>query len=409
MRRLLALWEKEWLALARDVHGLAVLFLMPAVFIVVMSLALSDAFNDDSARRTEFAVLAADDPKLAERFTQSLSGDGFRAVPAPADETAARASVRKGSPALVLLVPRDFARALAAPSSRAAAPSSPAPPELLLLADPALPPMQIVAFQQRALGVALELRVAAALSAMQRRAGGAAATPELDLKRAAMLSVEVPGGPGARRPSSVQQNVPAWLIFGMFFVVMPIASLFIVERRDGTLARLVSQQVPFSMLLVGKVLPYFVVNLVQAALMLLAGRILVPWFGGEALALPARWDLLAAVAASTSLAAIGWGLLVAVCARTLEQATVIGGVGNILAAAIGGIMVPRFVMPPAMQTLADFSPMAWALDGFHAVILRESGAAGIAAPCAKLLALAATLLAAALWVHHRRRVLTSTQ
>jgi ABC-2 type transport system permease protein len=319
--------------------------------------------------------------------------------------------VRKGNPALVLVVPPEFARTLAAHSDRAlAAPSSraAAPPELRLLADPALPTMQVVAFQQRALGVALEMRASAAMSAIARGVG-AAAPAGLDLKRAATVSVEVPGGPSARRPSSVQQNVPAWLIFGMFFVVMPIASLFIVERRDGTLARLVAQQVPFSMLLVGKVLPYFVVNLAQAALMLLAGRILVPWFGGEVLALPARWDLLTAVAASTSLAAIGWGLLVAVCARTLEQATVIGGVGNILAAAVGGIMVPRFVMPPGMQTLADFSPMAWALDGFHEVILRESGAAGIVVPCAKLLALAAALLAAALWVHQRRRVLTSTQ
>lgn len=400
MRRLFALWEKEWLALARDVHGLAVLFLMPAVFIVIMSLALSDAFKGDAGRRTEFAVLSADDAKLADRFAQSLSGERFRAVPAPADEAAARASVRNGSPALVLVVPRDFARALAAPPGRTAP-----PPALVLLADPALPPTQLVAFQQRALGVALELRV----SAMMRRAGIAPDPTGLDLKRAATLSVEVVGNPGARRPSSVQQNVPAWLIFGMFFVVMPIASLFIVERRDGTLARLVAQQVPFSMLLLGKVMPFFVVNLVQTALMLLAGRVLVPWFGGEVLALPARWDLLAAVAASTSLAAIGWGLLVAVCARTLEQATVVGGVGNILAAAVGGIMVPRFVMPQAMQTLADFSPMAWALDGFHAVILRQGVAADIVAPCSKLLVLAVALFALALGVHHRRRVLNSTQ
>jgi ABC-2 type transport system permease protein len=207
----------------------------------------------------------------------------------------------------------------------------------------------------------------------------------------------------------VQQNVPAWLIFGMFFVVMPISSLFIVERRDGTLARLVAQGVPFSMLLLGKVGPFFVVNLAQAALMLAAGRVLVPWLGGEALALPARWDLLAAVAACTSFAAIGWGLLVAASARTLEQATVIGGVGNILVAAVGGIMVPRFVMPQAMQTLADFSPMAWALDGFHAVILRQGATADIAAPCAKLLALAIVLLALALAIHHRRRVLGPAQ
>jgi len=157
------------------------------------------------------------------------------------------------------------------------------------------------------------------------------------------------------------------------------------------------------MLLAGKVGPYFVINLAQAALMLLAGRTLVPWLGGESLAMPARWDLLVAVSACTSLAAIGWGLVVAVGSRTLEQATVIGGVGNILAAALGGIMVPRFVMPESMQVWASLSPMAWALDGFHAVLLRQGSAADIAAPCLKLLALAAALLAAAFWLHQRRR------
>ncbi|HMH16878.1 MAG TPA: ABC transporter permease [Burkholderiales bacterium] len=397
MRRLLALWEKEYLALSRDVQGLAVLFLMPAAFIVVMSLALSDVFKGGAARQTGFAVMAAD-PKLAERLAQGLSGDGFRAATVPADEAAAREGVRHGTPSLVLVVPRDFERALAAPLD-----GKSTPPELAVLADPALPPPQLLAFQQRVLGVVLGLRV----SAMMRRAGIPANADALDLKHAATLKVETIGGTG--RPSSVQQNVPAWLIFGMFFVVMPISALFIVERREGTLARLVSQQVPFSMLLFGKVGPYFVINLAQAALMLLAGRTLVPWFGGETLALPARWDLLAAVTASTSLAAIGWGLLVAVSSRTLEQATVIGGVGNILAAAVGGIMVPRFVMPDSMQKFSEASPMAWALDGFHAVILRQGGAGDIAAPCAKLLALAAALFAVALWVHHRRRVLTSVQ
>jgi hypothetical protein len=85
MHRLPVLWKKEWLALARDVHGLAVLFVMPAAFIVIMSLALSDAFKDETSRQTDFAVLAADGSELAERLAQRLAGDGFRAVPAPAD------------------------------------------------------------------------------------------------------------------------------------------------------------------------------------------------------------------------------------------------------------------------------------------------------------------------------------
>jgi len=291
-------------------------------------------------------------------------------------------------------VPRDFERGLREPPDRAN-PSQ----ALTLLVDPALPPAQLAVFQHRVLGTVLGLRVSAAI----RIPGKLDNAGAFDLKRVATLSVEAVGNPRAGRPSSVQQNVPAWLIFGMFFVVMPISSLFIVERRDGTLARLASQQVPNSLLLLGKVVPYFVINLGQALLMLLAGHTLAPWLGGDELALPARWDLLAAVTASTSLAAISWGLLVAVCARTMEQATVIGGVGNILAAAIGGIMVPRFVMAETMQAWVDASPMAWALDGFHAVILRQGAAADVFAPCLKLLLLAAVLFAATLWVHHRKQ------
>jgi len=359
MRALLAFWEKEWLALSRDVHGLAVLFFMPAAFIVVMSLALSDVFKEDSARGTGFAVLAPGSPKLAEQIAERLAGEGWLAAPAPADEKKARDSVRRGDLGAVLVVGGDF----------------PAAPTLTVLADPALSPAQLLAFQQRVIGVAL------------------------GLKRAPTVGLEVVGNPRGGRPSSVQQNVPAWLIFGMFFVVMPMSALFIVERREGTLARLASQRVPPAMLLAGKIGPFFVINLLQAALMLAAGVFLVPRLGGEALALPARLDLLAAVSACTSVAAIGWGLFVAVLAKTMEQATVIGGVGNILAAAIGGIMVPRFVMPPAMQSLAELSPMAWALDGFHAVMLRGTS---IALPCLKLLLLGAALAAAALWLQRRR-------
>src|SRR5678815_4876384 len=98
MRVLVALWAKEWLALSRDVHGLAVLFVMPAVFIVIMSLALSDVFREGSTRQVAFAVLGEN----AERLANDLAGDGFRIAPSPASEDLARAMVRKGNPALVL-------------------------------------------------------------------------------------------------------------------------------------------------------------------------------------------------------------------------------------------------------------------------------------------------------------------
>jgi len=129
MRRLLALWTKEWIALSRDLHGLAVLFLMPAAFIAIMSLALSDTFGDRV--RVDFAVLGPDAAKIAGE----LEGDGFRAAPAPANAAAARDLVRQGKLSLVLL----------------------AGPRPVVLADPALPQPQVLAFRMRALAVRLLL------------------------------------------------------------------------------------------------------------------------------------------------------------------------------------------------------------------------------------------------------------
>jgi ABC-2 type transport system permease protein len=77
---------------------------------------------------------------------------------------------------------------------------------------------------------------------------------------------------------------------------------------------------------------------------------------------------------------------------------VFGGVVNIILGALGGIMVPRFVMPAEMRALTNISPMAWGLDGFHAVMLRGEGWSGLAPFAARLaiFGLAALLLAAGL-------------
>ena len=203
-------------------------------------------------------------------------------------------------------------------------------------------------------------------------------------------------------PNAVQQSVPAWLIFSMFFVIVPISAVFITERQQGTLQRLRSQGVSHKWLLAGKLLPFFWVNQMQALLMLLVGRYLVPAFGGASLTLPTSPAALLALwlmACAVSLAAVCWALLIASLVRTSEQATVIGGIGNILMGAVGGIMVPQFLMPPAMRALAKASPMAWGLEGFHTVLLRHGGIGDIWPYAAGLLLFAAASLLAAALAH----------
>ena len=74
---------------------------------------------------------------------------------------------------------------------------------------------------------------------------------------------------------------------------------------------------------------------------------------------------------------------------------------KILMGAIGGIMVPKFIMPAAMQQLAALSPMAWALDAFHTVMLRHGGIADVLPGIAQLLAFSLLSLVAAVWLNRR--------
>ena len=62
---LTALMKKELLALRRDVHGLAALFLMPVLFIVVMSLALKDVY-DPPLRALRYAIDVRDAGSAAQ-------------------------------------------------------------------------------------------------------------------------------------------------------------------------------------------------------------------------------------------------------------------------------------------------------------------------------------------------------
>src|SRR5690625_6429948 len=54
-------------------------------------------------------------------------------------------------------------------------------------------------------------------------------------------------------------------------------------------------------------------------------------------------------------------------------------------------MIPTFVMPPVLQTLAQISPMAWSLNGFLDALVRGANVGDLAGSCALLLGSAAIL------------------
>jgi len=372
---LLALIRKELLALGRDIHGMGALFIMPVIFIVVMSLALKNVYDAPRPASLTYAVDARDTGEQAKAYATTWARSHGAPVPLPADW---QERLRAGSLKYVLVLEAGL-------SDELALPSFPTSSRVRLLTEPGLDGNLFNTLKAELAGAAGELKARAALSETD------ATPPKAGASMADLVTAERHAGSGPR-PTAVQHNVPAWLVFGMFFVIASVGGLFVQERQGGTLARLRSLGVPRSTLLASKALPYIGVNLVQAALMLAVGVWAMPLLGGDALSLRGiHWGALLVAVGAVSLAAVGLALVLACAVRSHAQAFAVGPILNVLMAAVGGIMVPTFVMPAVMQKLAAWSPMNWALEALLTVLLRGGDVAATLPHVGRLVAFAALM------------------
>ena len=356
---LLALMKKELLALSRDIHGMGALFIMPMLFIIVMSMALKDVYTP-STKSLVYAVVNQDQGKTAGKLVERWAQEAGVAQPLPEhwqDE------VRSGRLKYVLLVEAGFSKVMDNLASHGDA-------KVRLLTEPGLDNSVFATNRMRLLAIAAQLRVEGLLAKLPRKLNTSALTGD-----APVAAERMTVGP---RPTAVQQNVPAWLVFGMFFVVASIAGLFVEERACGALSRLCSLGAKPWQLIVSKIVPYLGVNGVQATLMLAVGVWLMPEIGGEGLSLQGvHWGALLLMLLAISLAAVSLALAVACLVSTHAQAATLGPIVNVLMAALGGVMVPLFVMPPVMQKIATYSPMNWGLEGLLNVLLRNGNVTSV--------------------------------
>jgi len=137
--------------------------------------------------------------------------------------------------------------------------------------------------------------------------------------------------------------------------------------------------------------------------MIAIGVYVVPLCGGTALTIGDSVAGLVLIASAVSFSAISVALLIASIARTTEQATTVGAVLNIIFGALGGLMVPKFVMPVFMQNLANFSPMSWGLEGFLDIFLRNGGISDVLPKSLSLIALGLVMLGMTLIILRRQR------
>ncbi len=415
-RQILAIAIKELKVLWRDRQALALLFLMPTFFILVMSFALEGVFETGTKERPiEILVVNQDRGELAGKTIAAASGlEGFTLIQSlhgvALTAKSAEGEIRAGRYHFALIFDPGYSERLLE-----ASPADVKKSPVKIVADPTINQQLQTLITSVVGGIVERTRLAARLPEKMRALTNTplpnplapneptsliqpapAASNEFEtLVKDAMQPIDIPVTPPAgfnreRRPTATEQNVPAYAIFGVFFIVLTIAKSFVRERQDGTFVRLMTAPVGTGVLLLGKLAPYYLVNLLQVALMFAVGAAVFDMKLGN---LPA----FLLITLATSAAANALGLLVAAVSTNEVQADTLSVLLAITLAALGGIMVPTFVMPETLQTLARFTSHAWALAGYQDVIVRGLSFADVAPKAAVLAGFGVGFFALALW------------
>ena len=420
MRKLWASAYKEVLLLLRDWGGLAILFFMPAVLIITITLIQESTFKAVGESTLPIVLVDEDGGEIGQIVASNLRNTpNIRVVTetdgTSIDEAHARTLVSEGHYQIALIIPEGISKelndkvnhnvdrilgafAVVDADSMQADTNKWQTQEITIYFDPA-------AGQTFRNGVKTNIEQLLAKVEVQKIYDVFIDQMELD-EDPGLLNGEIISfketiaqkGDDGIIPNAVQHNVPAWILFGIFFIVVPLGINLVKEKNLGTYIRLRTSPVSYVIILGGKILTYTVICLIQFMLMLLIAKYVFPLIGLIEFDAGGQFPLMLLIAFVAGLAAIGLGILIGTVAETQEQSAPFGAIFVIILAALGGVWVPTFIMPEIMQKISAFSPMNWGISAFYDVILRNGTAADIVQPLAYLFAFfVITLLAAILY------------
>jgi ABC-2 type transport system permease protein len=398
--------KKDLLIMWRDRAGLLILFVMPAVLVVIITLVQDNVQKLMGETSARIILVDQDKDVLGERIVERMTRlELIRAINGqPVEAEQASDLVAGGDYQACIIIKPGTTRRLAARiegevgSSLSGKMAGDKPvPELVILFDPTVMGGFRSRVQNSLAMVVMEFEIAERIRALSRmlpgyiegemkKAAGDFAdfitVPPLNLKLSTEPGLTIQQGSASKGgltlvPSPVQHNVPAWALFGVFFIVVPMAGALIRERQEETLVRLISMPVPYPVIIAGKIAAFVIVCFAQLTLILLIGKFILPLLGIDAFSPGREWLAIFAVAGAVSLAATGYGIMLGTICRTYEQASMFGSISVVAASAIGGVMVPVYAMPDIMQKISIISPIGWGLEAFLDVFVRGGGISAI--------------------------------
>ncbi|EJV56286.1 ABC transporter permease [Bacillus wiedmannii] len=163
---------------------------------------------------------------------------------------------------------------------------------------------------------------------------------------------------GKKTVAAMQYYAAAMLVMFLLYNITVGAKSVVTEQRTETLARLFSTPTSSFSILFGKFLGTLLFACIQLGMFIVATHFMfqVEW-GGDL-------SQIVAVGISYAICVSGLSMLIAAFIREEKTADVMGGIGIQILAILGGSMLPIYVFPDTLQTIANVAPNKWALTSF---------------------------------------------
>ncbi len=382
---IMAMFRVMALSLIRDRGALVMAFLLPPSIFVIFATIFTGMSGDEV--RLQVVLGVSERSSLTERLETALRAEPWlRVVPQTVTgQGAVIAAVESGRADVGLLLRGGLDETGAAPA--------------VVFVDPGkvMAGAILAARLQRLIGLQLpDLVLSRTAAATESLVGGF--TPEQSARLTAAIKQLATGtttedgaagmvevqtvGPRNGSGGTVTYYAGAVAVLFLLFSAMQSAATLIEERQSGIVDRIAVGPAGTDVVVVGKFLFLTAQGMVQVSLIFAVAALV---YHVEVVQHAGLWLATTLAAAS---AASGLGLAVAAACTTRHQAQTISTFVVLVFSAVGGSMVPRYMMPPWLQDIGWYTPNAWTIEAYHGVLWRGEDLMDLLPELGSLLAVA---------------------
>ena len=345
-RRIIPIMKKEAVHIWRDPRSLYMALGLPMVLLILFGYAITM-----DVRHVEVGIIDQDRTALSRNFISRVrASDYFNLRYLSSNDTETERLLNEGLVKVFIVIPPDFSRDLAKGKDKA----------LQLLVDGSNNNRALVSLGY--VSRIIQIFATDVLTEKMRRQGGlyGGGFPMIDPR------IRVWYNPELRSANFI---VPGLIAVVMTVMTTLLTSLTVArEWENGTMEQLIAGPARSHEIVIGKMLPYFLLGLAQVALVVLAGTLIFK--------VPLKGNLfvLFVVSAIFLFCGLGIGLLLSIVTRSQQLAYMFSILTTLLPSyLLSGFIFPIKSMPKVIQWISALVPARYFLTTLRGIFLKGYG------------------------------------